>query len=305
MAVPKFFEFFVPTLKALDKLGPMKTKDLCESIAEEIELSEQDMQELLPSGKQRTYKNRIYWSIQYLKNAGLIKNVERGTYEITAQGRKSFHEDADILDLHYLEQFDSFVKFHRAKPSTTDNPVNNPPAMPDITPQESMEGADKTIREELAKSLLSAILECSPDFFEQLVVDLLLAMGYGYDANTSGMVVGKTGDGGIDGIINEDKLGFSQVYVQAKRWDSEKTIGSPEVQAFAGALLGKGATKGLYITTARFSKAAQQYVYDQKAMRIVLVDGAELARLMIDYGVGVSVQKVYKVMQMDSDYFEG
>jgi len=119
------------------------------------------------------------------------------------------------------------------------------------------------------------------------------------------MVVGKTGDGGIDGIINEDKLGFSQVYVQAKRWDPEQTIGSPQVQAFAGALLGKGATKGLYITTARFSKAAQQFVQDQKAMRFVLDDGAELARLMIDNGVGVSVQKTYRVMQMDSDYFEG
>lgn len=147
-------------------------------------------------------------------------------------------------------------------------------------------------------------MECSPDFFEQLVVDLLLAMGYGYDANKSGMVVGKTGDGRIDGIINEDKLGFSQVYVQAKRWDSEQTIGSPAVQAFAGALLGNGATKGLYITTARFSKAARQFVQDQKAMRIVLVDGSELAKLMIDNGVGVSVQKIYKVMQMDSDYFE-
>lgn len=233
-----------------------------------------------------------------------MKNVGRGTYAITDQGKVSLAHDADKIDLHYLEQFDSFVKFHGTKQGIAVQPDNAPSTTPEVTPQEAMENADKSIREELAKSLLVAIMECSPDFFEQLVVDLLLAMGYGYDANKSGMVVGKTGDGGIDGIINEDKLGFSQVYVQAKRWDSEQTIGSPAVQAFAGALLGKGATKGLYITTARFSKAARQFVQDQKVMRIVLVDGSELAKLMIDNGVGVSVQKIYKVMQMDSDYFE-
>ena len=269
-----------------------------------MKLSDQDMAELLPSGKQPTYKNRIHWSIQYLKNAGLLRNVGRGIYEITDQGKKSLAQDADRIDLHYLEQFDSFVKFHRTKSDSATVSDKTPSTPPDVTPQEAMENADRTIREELAKSLLVTIMECNPDFFEQLVIDLLLAMGYGYDANQSGMVVGKTGDGGIDGIINEDKLGFSQVYVQAKRWDPDQTIGSPAVQAFAGALLGKGATKGLYITTARFSKAAQQFVQDQKAMRIVLVDGAELARLMIDNGVGVSVQKTYKVMQIDNDYFE-
>ena len=147
-------------------------------------------------------------------------------------------------------------------------------------------------------------MECSPDFFEHLVVDLLIAMGYGYDASTAGMVIGKTGDGGIDGIINEDKLGFSQVYVQAKRWDKEHTVGSPDVQAFAGALLGKGATKGLFITTAQFSNAARKYVVDQKTVKVVLVDGIELTRLMIDYGVGVSTQRTFQVKQLDSDYFE-
>lgn len=146
-------------------------------------------------------------------------------------------------------------------------------------------------------------MECSPEFFEHLVIDLLIAMGYGYDANEAGLVVGRTGDGGIDGIINEDKLGFSQVYVQAKRWDIEHTVGRPDVQAFAGALLGKGATKGLFITTGQFSKAAKEYVVDQKAVRVVLVDGEELARLMIDNGVGVSTQRSFSIKQIDTDYF--
>ena len=206
--------------------------------------------------------------------------------------------------MRYLEQFDSFVKFHNGKGEQKAKPITEHTIEEDITPMEAMGNAYKIIRDELAKSLLKSILDCSPDFFEVLVIDLLLSMGYGYDSKDSGMVVGRTGDGGIDGIINEDKLGFSQVYVQAKRWNPDQTVGSPDVQAFAGALLGKGASKGLFITTSQFSKAARKYVEDQKTMRIVLVDGAELTRLMIDNNVGVSVQQVFKVMQIDNDYFE-
>lgn len=304
MAIPKFFEFFVPTLRALDTQSPLKANQLYAILAKDMALSNEDMAEMLPSGRQPTYKSRIMWAIQYLKNAGLIASVARGTYEITAEGRNALHKDADKINLRYLEQFDSFVKFHGRKAESKDKvPVENP-VEDDLTPLEAIGKAYNTIREELSKSLLKTIMECSPDFFETLVIDLLLAMGYGYDSKESGMVVGRTGDGGIDGIINEDKLGFSQVYVQAKRWNPEQTVGSPEVQAFAGALLGKGASKGLFITASQFSKAARKYVEDQKTMRIVLVDGAELARLMIDNGVGVSVQQVFKVMQIDGDYFE-
>ena len=304
MAIPKFFDFFVPTLEALNKKSPLKVSQLFEILAVEMQLSPADLAEMLPSGRQQIYKNRIHWSLQYLKNAGLIASVARGTYTITERGRKSLLEDADKINLKYLEQFDSFVKFHgrKTETETTDKVEEAPEEI--VTPIEAIGKAYNTIREELAKSLLKAIMECSPDFFETLVIDLLLAMGYGYDSKDSGMVVGKTGDGGIDGIINEDKLGFSKVYVQAKRWNPDQTVGSPTVQGFAGALLGKGATKGLFITTSQFSKAARQYVDDQKTMRIVLVDGAELTRLMIDNGVGVSVQQVFKVMQIDNDYFE-
>ena len=303
MAVPKFFAFFVPTLRVLDEYSPISAKNLREKLAKDMDLSQEDMSEWLPSHRQLTYHNRIHWAITYLKNAGLVKNMSRGIYAITEQGHKAYVEDADKIDLHYLERFDSFLKFHAGKPGETPGP-GTAEVLPDETPFEIIERAYQKVRDELSKTLLKTIMECSPDFFERLVVDLLLAMGYGYDSSDAGMVVGKTGDGGIDGIINEDKLGFSQVYVQAKRWDPEHTIGRPDVQTFAGALLGKGATKGLYITTAQFSKNARDYVNDQKAMRVVLVDGAELTRLMIDNGVGVSVQQNYAVMQMDSDYFD-
>lgn len=164
--------------------------------------------------------------------------------------------------------------------------------------------AYKEINTTLADSLLQSIMDCSPAFFERLVVHLLIAMGYGDGSKESEFVVGRTGDGGIDGIINEDKLGFSQVYVQAKRWEMSHTVGSPDVQAFAGALLGKGANKGLFITTSKFSPAAKKYVEDQKAMRVVLVDGIELARLMIEYNVGVSTQQVFSIKRIDTDFFE-
>ena len=182
-------------------------------------------------------------------------------------------------------------------PGSGPGPVN-------ITPLEQMDEAYKVIRKELSESLLQNIMECSPAFFERLVVRLLLAMGYGDGSNEAGMVVGQSGDGGIDGIINEDKLGFSQVYIQAKRWEDSHTVGSPEIQAFVGALIGKGAQKGLFITTSHFSKAAKQYVSDQKAARVILIDGEELTRLMIDYGVGVSTQQTYAIKHIDSDYFE-
>ena len=303
MAVPKFFDFFVPTLRVLNEKSPMKTKELRAKIADDMNLSEKDKAEMLPSGRQQTYANRILWSIQYLKNAGLLSAISRGEYAITPEGKRVFLNDAEILDLHYLERYDSFRKFHGA--AETNNGKNILQNMPEeITPLEAIEKAFNAIRTELSKSLIKTIMDCSPDFFEHLVIDLLIAMGYGYDSNEAGMVVGRTGDGGIDGIINEDKLGFSQVYVQAKRWDVDHTVGRPDVQAFAGALLGKGASKGLFITTGQFSKAAKEYVVDQKAVRVVLVDGEELTRLMIDYGVGVSTQRNFTIKQLDTDYFE-
>lgn len=207
MAVPKFFEFFVPTLKALNSKSPMKMKELRTVIADDMHLTDADKAELLPSGKQQTYANRILWSIQYLKNAGLISAVSRGEYSITKEGKRAYKQDSEIIDLRYLERYDSFRKFHGNSEHNVKKQTIQSTSV-DLTPLESMETAYSVIRAELSKSLIQSIMECSPEFFEHLVIDLLIAMGYGYDSNEAGLVVGRTGDGGIDGIINEDKLGF-------------------------------------------------------------------------------------------------
>ena len=302
MAVPKFFEFFVPTLKALDRCSPSTVKQLRQAISDDMGLSEEDKAEMVPSNKQQTYVNRIHWAIQYLKNAGLIAHVSRATYGITEEGRRAYHQDADQINLQYLDRYESFRAFHggHAPSGTAAEPVQPE----ETTPLEAIGAAYAIIRSELSKTLLQAIMDCTPDFFERLVVDLLIAMGYGYDAVDAGKVVGRSGDEGIDGIISEDKLGFSHVYVQAKRWDPTHTVGRPEVQAFAGALLGKGASKGLFITTSSFSDKAKAYAAEQTTIRIVLVDGKELAALMMDFNVGVSTQKTYAIKQIDTDYFE-
>lgn len=301
MAVPKFFEFFTPLLEVLQEHGDTKVKDLCPHIVAKMNLSKEDLEQMIPSKKKYTYKDRIDWSIQYLKNAGLIARVSHGTYCITDEGKNAL-VSGEVIDLEYLEKFDSFKAFHGGTGSGGAKPAHIPPVV-DVTPQEAMETAYNKINDELAKGLLKTIMDSSPDFFEKLVVDLLLAMGYGYN-DKSGMVTGKTGDGGIDGIINEDKLGFDQVYVQAKRWNADHKVSSPDVQAFVGALVGRGATKGLFITTGQFTASAINVAKDTKTIKLVLIDGHELTKLMIAFGVGVSKQTTYTIMQIDNDYFD-
>lgn len=304
MAVPKFYEFFKPTLLFLNGTDCAKMKEMYPALAKTMRLSEEDMRQMVPSGKIRTYVDRISWSVQYLKNAGLIERLSHGTYRITQEGKKALASNAAI-DLAYLEQFDSFKQFKGgSKTDTVKQVAQQMEHKPEQTPKEMIEAAYQAIHAELAKNLLNSIMESTPDFFEKLVVDLLLAMGYGYDNETAGMVTGKTGDGGIDGIINEDKLGFNQVYVQAKRWNADHSVGSPDIHGFIGALVSKGATKGLFITTSHFTQAAKAAAAETKSVKIVLVDGAELAKLMIAHGVGVSVEHNYPVMQIDNDYFE-
>lgn len=204
----------------------------------------------------------------------------------------------------YLEHYESFRIFHGSEPNP---PVRVLPEQPPIedTPHDTLEKAYAQINNALAEDLLASIMEHSPAFFERLVVDLLLKMGYGSSFDAAGMVVGRSGDEGIDGIIREDKLGFSNIYIQAKRWDPESmTVGRPEIQKFVGALAGQGASKGLFITTAQFTKEAISYADKQLAVKIVLVDGRQLTKLMIEYGIGVSEQSTYTIKKIDSDYFD-
>lgn len=304
MSVPKFFEFFPVVLQSLLEGTEKTVKQIRMDSIELLPVSEEDCNELLPSGRQRTVDNRVNWAITYLKNAGLISAVRRGVYIITDEGKNAYHDVGSELDLGYLERYESFRVFHC---STVNKPSPQIPSQSPLedTPQDMFEKAYSQINSALAEDLLASIMEHSPAFFERLVVDLLLKMGYGSSFDSAGMVVGHSGDEGIDGIIREDKLGFSNIYIQAKRWDpNSMTVGRPEIQKFVGALAGQGASKGLFITTAQFTKEAVNYAAKQLAAKIVLVDGHQLTKLMIEYGIGVSVQSTYTIKKIDSDYFD-
>ncbi|MBR6570455.1 MAG: restriction endonuclease [Clostridia bacterium] len=305
MAVPKFFEFLPVVLRLLLDSNEKAVKQIREEAIVAMGLSEEDCKELLPSGRQRTVDNRINWAVTYLKNAGLITAVRRGVYLITSDGKCAYAEVGDKLDLSYLERYESFRSFHGAPSAVSQKDSLFVDASTEDTPQDMFDKAYSQINNALAEELLAAVMERSPKFFEQMVVDLLLKMGYGRSIDSAGLVVGQSGDEGIDGIIREDKLGFSNIYIQAKRWDPQTmTVGRPEIQKFVGALAGQGASKGLFITTTQFSKEAIHYASKQLAAKIVLVDGHQLTRLMIEYGIGVSVQSTYTIKKIDSDYFD-
>jgi restriction system protein len=258
---------------------------------------------MVASGKYPVIKSRVGWGITYLKQAGLIATVKRGFYEINDPGRQVLAEQPDGIDSKYLERYPEFRDFQsRTKDDSTKTP---PPGQSDVsndvTPEEALENAYSQLRSTLEAELLDAVKAGTPAFFEELVIDLLVRMGYGGSRPEAARAVGKTGDGGIDGVIDEDRLGLDVIYVQAKRW--KDPVGRPEIQKFAGALQGQRAKKGIFITTSRFSPDAEEYA-SRIDSRIVLIDGARLAGLMFDFEVGVSARNTYTVKQMDSDYFE-
>jgi restriction system protein len=276
-------------------------REVSEKLASEFQLSEDDKNELLPSG-QLTYKNRIGWARTYLKKAGLLKSMGRAKFMITERGLQVLKENPSVINTKYLERFPEFLEFKNAyKQNNEEVEIKTSlPADSEKTPEEILYESYQELRSELAHELLEKIKSCSPSFFEKLVVDLLVAMGYGGSRSDAGQAIGKSGDEGIDGIINEDKLGLDVVYIQAKRW--ENTVGRPVVQAFAGSLEGQRAKKGVLITTSKFSQDAKDYVKVIEK-KIVLIDGERLAQLMIDYDIGVSEQARYIVKRLDTDYF--
>jgi restriction system protein len=254
----------------------------------------------LPSGQQTVFDNRVGWARTHLKKAVLLEYPKRGFFQITERGRDLLTQNPTKINIKFLNQFPEHIEFLNSK---KDNDKSEPEIIEtsETTPQESIEFGYQKIRKELELELLNRVKSCSPDFFERLVVDLLVKMGYGGSRRDAGRAIGKSGDGGIDGIIKEDKLGLDIVYVQAKRWDNT-VVGRPEIQKFVGALHGQRARKGVFITTSRFSQEAREYVsiIDSK---IVLIDGEELAQLMIDNHVGVSTVSIYEIKKIDSDYF--
>ncbi len=260
---------------------------------------------MLPSGKNYTFDQRVQWANTYLKKAGLLQSVRRGVFKITDEGRRVLASNPPMIDRNYLMQFSSFVEFQTRVSSGHLSRIAKPAKVSaDQTPQELLQDSYQRLRDELAQELLEQIVECSSNFFERLVVDLLLAMGYGGAIEGAGRIVGRSGDGGIDGIISEDKLGFDVIYVQAKKWDTDSVVGRPTVQAFAGSLIGQGVTKGILITTSRFSKEAIEYAEDTKHVKIVLIDGQKLTQLLIEHNIGVSPVETFVLKKIDSDYFD-
>lgn len=304
MSIPTYDKFYRSILKFLSDGKLHNSKEMVSYAARDFKLSKEDMALILPSGRQTILANRVGWAKTYLKKAGLIDNPSRGQYRIMPLGRKLLDDKAVTIDNACLMNYKGFRDF--VKPMENqhgDESVSQNSEIKMETPLEIMDSAYNGLKEQLADSLLTNIMAQSPEFFERLVIELLQKMGYGQEIVNAGEVTGKTGDEGIDGIIRQDVLGFDKIYVQAKRWADDHTVGEPEIQQFAGALLGKGASKGLFITTSHFSKQAVNYVEKHMTARIVLIDGTALTKLMIQYGLGVSVVHTYEIMRVDSDYF--
>lgn len=302
MSIPKYDEMYQEFLNCLSDGRQHQIKEVRDYLAEKFSLSPEERKELLLSGGQPIFNNRVGWTMTYLKKAGLIQNTSRGVYSITEEGRRTLKERKTI-DADYLRQFDSFREFLSGETQGRETRSSSS-IEAGKTPQDTLDEAFHKINATLCDDLLSEILKRSPAFFERLVVKLLMKMGYGGFVENAGIVLGQTGDEGIDGVVREDKLGFSLIYIQAKRWDRDATVGRPEVQKFVGALAGQGATKGLFITTAKFTKEARQYAEKQHTTKIILVDGRELTNLMVEYGVGVSEEAKYVIKRIDSDFFE-
>lgn len=301
MSIPDYQMCFLPFLQFLSDGKDHSFREAEEVLARHFELSSAERTELLPSGQQSVFKNRIGWARLYLNKAGLVDSHKRGIYKITDQGLQALASQPTRIDTKYLEQWPKFLAFKNG--SKLSNEFISPPEFPSpqTTPEETIEIAHQSLREQLSQEILSRVLSCSPIFFEQLVVDVLVAMGYGGSRHDAGERIGQVGDGGIDGIIKEDRLGLDVIYIQAKRWQG--SVGRPEIQKFVGALQGQRAKKGVFITTSTFTADAIDYVL-RIDTKVVLIDGNQLAGFMIDFNVGVSIFASYAVKRIDSDYFE-
>ncbi len=294
MAIPDFQSIMRPLIEYLADGKVPSSRETIEALSKHFQLTNEELAELLPSGQQSVFVNRIGWAKSYLKKSELLESPARGLYKITARGLETAHSNQKI-NLRYLKQFDKNTDNNTAKLNDELKSSNT------LTPYEHIEIGYQRIREELEEELLAKIKESSPAFFERLVVELLVTMGYGGSRKDAGQTIGRSGDGGIDGVIKEDRLGLDTIYIQAKRWDG--VVGRPEIQKFAGALQGQRAKKGVFITTSSFSKEAIEYV-SLIENRIVLISAKELTSLMVDFGVGVSKIASYDVKRIDSDYFE-
>lgn len=298
MSIPDYQSCMLPLLIFYSDGTEHAFRESVEAMAKNFNLTDEERREMLPSGKQEIFSNRIAWARTYLKKAGLIESPKRGFNKITSTGLKTLKQKPQKIDVAFLAQFQEFQNFRALRHTKLDD--SSDAEFSGNTPEESLESAYQSIRNDLVSELLQRLKLCSPAFFERLVVEVIVKMGYGGTRQDAGRAIGKSGDGGIDGIIKEDRLGLDVIYIQAKRW--ENTVGRPDIQKFVGALTGQRARKGLFITTANFSSEADDYVSRIDA-KVVLINGETLAQLMIEHNVGVSTVNIFEVKKLDLDYF--
>ena len=312
MPIPDYQTLMLPLLRLAADSSERRFRDAVEQLAASFELTDEERATMLPSGTAPMFDNRVGWAKTYLKQAGLIDATRRGYFRITPRGTELLGTGPAQIDTSTLEKYQEFRAFRSRKSESNnalqpDLPMASPPMVqsspaPEATPEELFSQAYQRLRSNLEAEVLEQVKAATPAFFERLVIDLLVAMGYGGSRQDAGKAVGRSGDGGIDGIIKEDKLGLDVIYVQAKRW--EETVGRPEIQKFAGALQGQRANKRVFITTSGFSREAHEYAGIIPS-KIILVGGEQLAALMVDHNVGVSPVSRFEIKRVDSDYFEG
>jgi len=296
MAIPDFQSIMMPLLRFTADGHDHSNQDSLDALAAEFGLTDNDRKQLLPSGQQRVFDNRVAWARAHMKMALLLENPRRGIFRITERGKSVLEQAPPSIDLKFLRQFPEYIDA-RDKPKAE---VSSEPEQETQTPEEQIGHAYEALQASLASELLSQLKAASPSFFEKVVVDVLVRMGYGGSLKDAGQAIGRSGDEGIDGVINEDRLGLDSIYIQAKKW--EGSVSRPEIQKFAGALQGKRATKGVFITTSTFTDGAKDFATNISS-KIILLDGFHLARLMIEYGVGVSTEATYELKKIDSDFF--
>ncbi len=303
MAIPDYQSLMLPLLQLAADGLEHKARNATEALAKTFGLTDQELSELLPSGSQAIFSNRVGWARSYLKQAGLVESPKRGVFQITQEGLDLLKTKPEKINIALLDNYPSFVAFKTGKKNSEG--AKSVSITPEIdasgTPEDALANAYLTLRSNIENELLETVKQSSPTFFERLVIDLLVKMGYGGNRQDAATAVGKSGDGGIDGTINEDRLGLDVIYIQAKKW--EGSVGRPEIQKFAGALQGQKAKKGIFITTSSFTSEAMGFVRAIES-RIILIDGARLVKLMVDHNVGLSLVGAYEVKRIDSDYFE-
>lgn len=302
MSIPDYQTLMLPLLKLAGDGSVHSKRDTVPELASQFGLTEDEQKELLPSGKQEIFDNRVGWARTYLKKALLIDYVQRGQFQITERGKKVLAEKPEKIGVAYLRRFPEFVEFQRpARPAAEEDDALVSATEAD-TPDDLLATGYLNRRRQIEEDVLTKVKSCSPEFFERLVVKLLTSMGYGGSLADAGKAIGKSGDGGIDGVIKEDRLGLEQIYIQAKRWDNA-SVGRPEIQKFVGALHGKRARKGIFLTTSTFTKEAHDYANGLET-KVILIDGTELAKFMFDFEVGISTESTYVVKRIDNDFFE-